>query len=117
MSNEGGLDARMLTSDPLHGPEEERFRQLARSVVHARGDVENEYDGGLCQWLRSARELPEAQVIVGEGYGVGLDCPALDRLLDGPTAIEARARAAAVDAFAYVVGLLQAVGGLRLQVR
>ncbi len=80
----------MLAADALQRPEEERLRELARGVVHARGDVEDEYDRRLGQRLGTACELPKAQVVVGERDRVRLDGSALHCFLDGAAAVQSR---------------------------
>ncbi len=99
----------ILTTQALDRPEEERLGNLALALAHAARHVEQQDHDRLRRRVLALGELAEAQVVIGEGgrFGAarGLDTAALDGFLDRAAAIEARARAASVPAFAGPVVL------------
>src|SRR5918998_4147 len=64
-----------------------------------------------------AHELAEAEIVIGEGCRIDLDRAPTDRLLHGASAIEPRAHAALVPAFADELVVFDAPRVFRLQVR
>src|SRR5690606_5667697 len=115
--HEHGLDMRVLAAQPLHDPEEERLREPAVAVRHARRDVHREEDDGFRRGPLPQHDLPIAQVVVRDRRRIlGLDGAALDRFLDRAAPVEPRSHAAAVPAFARVVVLAQAAR-LDLEIR
>ena len=95
------FDLRVLAPDALQREEEERLRELALGLAHAAGDVERENHRGVVRRALPLHELAEAQIVVGERRRIRLDRAALDRLLHGAAAVEPRAHAALVPAFAH----------------
>ncbi len=65
--DEHHLEMPVLPAQALHGPEEERLRELAVFLAHAGRDVEHQEDHGLGRGLLALRELAITQVLVGEG--------------------------------------------------
>ncbi len=116
MADEGGVDSRVLAANTLQCPEEERLGELTRGVVHAGGDVKNKNDRRLSQRLRTPPQLPKAQIVVGKGDRVRLNRAALHRFLDCSAAIQSGAWTTAIDAFAHVLRLVNAVGGFWLEI-
>src|SRR4029077_19565471 len=114
--DEHRLERAVLAPQALHHPEEEGLGELAVAVRHAARDIEHEEHHRVHGWLPPPRELPEAQVLVGESGGRSGSAAALHQLLERATSVEARACPATVPAFAYPIGLARWVGP-RLEIR
>src|SRR5438105_6495349 len=120
MREEHRLDLGVLAADALQREEEELLREPPLRFVHRARDVEREDHRGAGGGRGPAHELPEAQVVVHQRDRLvvdrrGLDGVALHRLLHGAPAVEARARAALVPAFAHVLVLVHGSGALGLE--
>ena len=83
---------------------------------HARGDVHREEHDGLRRGALAHRELPIAQVVVGERRRILMDRTPLDRFLQRAPPVEPRAHAAPAPALARVVVLAHRAA-LDLEVR
>jgi hypothetical protein len=65
--DEHQLQVAVLAAQPLDRPEEERLGDLPLALTHAARYVEQQDDDGLHRRLFALRQLPVAQVFVGEG--------------------------------------------------
>src|SRR5512145_199423 len=117
MREEERLDLGVLAADALQREKEKLLGEAALRLVHAARDVEREHDRGVGRRQGAAVELAEAKVVVDDGERVVLHRMALGGFLERAPAVEARARAALVPAFADVVGLIQRRRALGLEVR
>ena len=72
--DEHGLQRAVLAAQALHRPEEKRLGELPIAIRHAARDVQHEEHHRVHRGLLAPRELPEAQVVIGECRAVALDC-------------------------------------------